>query len=152
MLGEIILRKSIKKLLGMALVSGCVLTGGILSNSYASGNISNSDFRYDFSGSSTEQTVARTKYDYTSSYMSITSFADGDPYYDAYVVKSDGTKFSQTWKVRFSEWTAKEQYIKNYALEDNNGNATSVRIKADGYRGAAASNWHVTGVWSPDSI
>ncbi len=100
-----------------------------------------------------QYTEARTKHNYTSAYMKLTSVGDGDATYKAEVVDSNGRSFSKRWTYVFNEYVlGKGIYLKNDAGEDR---GTPVNVKIKGvrqYQPADASKWGAAGVWSPDSI
>ncbi|HDX9578514.1 TPA: hypothetical protein ROX88_002051 [Bacillus pseudomycoides] len=146
------MKNTIKKALGVALVTGA-LVGGI-GNTASAANTTDKPYYFYFTADYQEQyTEARTKYDYTSAYMKLNTIGDGDATYEAEVVDSNGRSFSKRWTYWFNEYTAgKGTYLQNYAGEDR---GTPVNVKIKGvrqYQPADASKWGAEGVWSPDSI
>ncbi|MEC3639089.1 hypothetical protein [Bacillus halotolerans] len=152
------LKTSLKKLTYTVATALLVVTGFVTTNVQAKANTSDSSFDFKFKGNSTAYTPVRTKYNSTSAYINVKTISDGDPYYKASLVKSNGQNFSKTWTYTFGTYDAEnpklaKHYIKNYAMEDSKGSPVKVKIKARGYRGISANyNWHSRGVWSPDSI
>lgn len=67
--------KKLKKTLGIVSLALLVVFGGFTSSAMAAGNVKDTQYNFKFHKNSTSMTGTRTKYDHTSAYMKVKTFA-----------------------------------------------------------------------------
>lgn len=149
--------KSFKNIMISTLIVGGVITGAVASNAYAAGNTGDTEFYFTFPSDTTVTTFAKTeersKQDYTSAYMKMTSLTDGANGYKAEVMDEYLNPFIKRFGYVYFNDNNEDigQYIPNYAAEER-GIPVKVRIKAICIPSSVYGGWGAAGVWSPDSV